>query len=89
MNKTNLIVQAAQRTLDSQIKKPKVIRDKEPMLKTSIEWYEQDYLPNGTIIYDPDGWDRTNYQYSFYEEKITKEEFETRLYKSTVSYSKK
>jgi hypothetical protein len=55
------------------------------LLKTSLEWYEQDYLPDGIIIYDPDGWNRTNYQYSFYEEKITKEEFEKRLFQSTVS----
>jgi hypothetical protein len=52
--------------------------------KTSEEWYNE--IPENfrLVIYDPDGWDRTNYQYSFHEELITKEEFLYRLSKSTV-----
>ena len=50
------------------------------ILKTSDEWLKN---TNHTIL-DPDGWDRTNYQYSFYEELITESEFYSRLYRSTL-----
>jgi hypothetical protein len=53
------------------------------MFKTSEDW-KQELYPNLVII-DPDGWDRSNYEYSFCEEKITKEEFEQRLMRSTVN----
>jgi hypothetical protein len=54
----------------------------ENTLKTSDEWLKDtDYK-----ILDPDGWDRTNYQYSFYEELITETEFYTRLYRSTIQF---
>ena len=51
-------------------------------LKTSDEWLE---IFPGVIILDPDGWDRQNYKFSFYEEKITLDEFKRRLYNSTIS----
>lgn len=51
-------------------------------LKTSEEWYAAG--PKDYVIYDPDGWDRANYQFSFHEEKIAFEEFERRLMRSTV-----
>ena len=41
-----------------------------------------------TIVYDPDGWDRQNYQYSWFEEKITRREFEMRLCISTCFWAK-
>jgi alpha-amylase/alpha-mannosidase (GH57 family) len=49
-------------------------------LKTSEEW--QSKYPHVKIL-DPDGWDRKNYQYSWYEELITREEFEKRMMMST------
>ena len=49
------------------------------ILKTSQEWQEE----SDVIVYDPDGWDRKNYQYSWFEEKISLSEFEKRLMKST------
>lgn len=52
------------------------------MKKTSAEWYETER--DKYIIMDPDGWDRRNYQYSFYEEKITKEEYDQRVFYSTL-----
>lgn len=52
----------------------------ENTLKTSDEWLKN---TNHTIL-DPDGWDRTNYQYSFYEELTTESEFYSRLYRSTL-----
>jgi len=48
--------------------------------KTSEEW---NMLFNGHIL-DPDGWNRVNYQHSWFEEKITREEFEKRMWESTV-----
>ena len=52
--------------------------------KTSKEWYEE--IPDiyNLIIIDADGWDRKNYDYSFNEEKITKDEFMMRLSNSTI-----
>ena len=50
------------------------------MKKTSSEWIKE----YDCEIVDPDGWDRTNYDYSFNEEKITRKEFELRLVRSTI-----
>jgi len=51
-------------------------------LKTSEEWAKLFTL---TIV-DPDGWDRKNFNYSWFEELITREEFERRAYKSTTEF---
>ena len=51
------------------------------MLKTSQEWHE---IFHTIKVVDPDGWDRTNFEYSWNEEKITREEYSSRLEKSTV-----
>jgi hypothetical protein len=50
------------------------------MKKTSAEWQVE--FPNPQVL-DPDGWDRKNYQYSWFEEKITKEEYDKRVMEST------
>ena len=52
--------------------------------KTSAEWYEE--IKHNTIIIDPDGWDRQNYDFSFNKELITEDEFNQRLLKSTIQY---
>lgn len=52
--------------------------------KTSKEWYEEIPKEHKLVIMDPDGWDRKNYDYSFNEELITKNEFDSRLASSTV-----
>lgn len=52
--------------------------------KTSVEWEELVPKKYNLIILDPDGWDRKNFQHSFYEELITKEEFKIRVSSSTV-----
>lgn len=57
-------------------------------LKTSQEWYSLLYPDHKLIIMDPDGWDRTDYDYSFKEEKITIGEFNRRLINSTVIRTK-
>ena len=48
--------------------------------KTSQKW-QADNIE--TIVLDPDGWDRQNYQYSWFEEEITLEEYNSRVFKST------
>jgi hypothetical protein len=55
-------------------------------LMTSDQWNQTEEIKaQGFVICDPDGWDRTNFQYSFYEEKITKEEFHRRRMMSSVA----
>lgn len=56
--------------------------------KTSEEWYNQVDKPSGLIIYDPDGWDRKNWQFSWYEEKITIDEYRNRVFWSTCLFEK-
>jgi hypothetical protein len=54
--------------------------------KNSVEWYNELY-PNGEMtIIDPDGWDRRNFHYSYYEELITSIEFIGRMMTSTCSH---
>lgn len=50
-------------------------------LMTSLQWQEID--SSGVIIIDPDGWDRSNLNYSFNKELITKQEYEKRKSNST------
>jgi len=49
-------------------------------LKTSEEWNEI----HQHVVMDPDGWDRKNFKWSWYEQRITEDEFNARLSKSTV-----
>lgn len=51
--------------------------------KTSQEWQEENMK---TIVLDPDGWDRTNYKYSWFEEEITLEEYNSRVFQSTCMF---
>ena len=57
-------------------------------LKTSQQWCETIPAKYKLVIMDPDGWDRKNYQYSFHEEKITKDEFMMRMSRSTCKCSR-
>ena len=56
----------------------------EEVLKTSQEWYLEKYPEHTLVILDPDGWDRTNWLYSWYEEKISEDTWMERLSLSTV-----
>jgi hypothetical protein len=49
--------------------------------RTSREWQA---LKQDILVYDPDGWDRKNFDYSWYEELITEEEYDLRVSKSTI-----
>jgi len=55
------------------------------MKKVSSKWIKE----YNCKIFDPDGWDRTNYDYSFNKEKITRKEFENRLIFSTIQWKDK
>lgn len=48
-------------------------------VRTADEWVEM----TGTIVYDPDGWDRRNFRDSW-AEKIDRFEFRRRAWSSTV-----
>lgn len=56
------------------------------VLKTSEEWmklYKDEF-----IVYDPDGWDRSNFDFSWFIEKISYTEFQQRVMRSTLIYRK-
>jgi len=59
--------------------------NKNDIIQTSDKWLKDDEFKN-LIILDPDGWDRANFQYSFYEEQISLEEFRKRVYVSTIQW---
>ncbi len=48
--------------------------------RTSAEWA---VLIGHMDVYDPDGWDRKNWQFSWHEERITAEEYIRRVNCST------
>jgi hypothetical protein len=52
--------------------------------KTSEEW--QQIYPTIKVL-DPDGWNRENFQYSWFEEKITISEYNSRLFISTCEFN--
>ena len=54
------------------------------VLRTSQEWFQLTNARCSSVIYDPDGWDRSNYDYSFNEELITHDEYLKRLSVSTI-----
>lgn len=59
-------------------------------LRTSEQWFAKHVREwDFTVILDPDGWDRSNLRYSFYEEEITEEEYYRRRARSTTSSSNK
>ena len=58
------------------------------MKKTSKEWESEIPKKYKVQILDPDGWDRKNFDYSFNQELITKDEFNMRLMFSTISCHK-
>ena len=52
--------------------------------RTSEKWANL-LLRNGEVILDPDGWDREDFHFSFFEEMINEEEFKRRMMFSTVA----
>ena len=49
---------------------------------TADEWFQKEL--NGCTIIDADGFDRGNFQYSYFEEKITRREFYRRINDCTI-----
>jgi hypothetical protein len=56
-------------------------------LRTSEEWSKLPSEQRITIV-DPDGWDRNNFHYSWYEEKISHKTYEFRKMQSTLRIKK-
>jgi len=76
--------------IDKNIKEiVELLKMKEEMeiFKTSEEWMKLPIYKHINIL-DADGWDRTNFDYSFKKEKINKTEFDKRLAFSTIHHKK-
>ena len=56
--------------------------------KTSEEWFIELYPNNEIQILEPLGWDKKDFKKSYYEEKISKDEFNLRVLFSTVNYER-
>lgn len=52
------------------------------MKLTSDQWEKR--KPDTKVI-DPDGWDRKNFEYSWFKELITEEEYDQRVSRSTIA----
>ena len=55
-----------------------------PTVRTSKQWEELVPKKYKLVIMDPDGWDRKNFDWSFNQELITKDEFMNRIARSTI-----
>lgn len=55
----------------------------EEWLKSSEDWQKEIPYPK---VLDPDGWDRSNYEYSWKEELISLSEYIRRRFLSTCMY---
>jgi len=51
---------------------------------TSQEWFEKIPKEYNVLLWSSEGWNKDNFNYNFYEEKIDKNEFIERLINSTV-----
>lgn len=55
--------------------------------QTSSKWLNSEEFAHIEIL-EAKGWDKENWQYSFFKQKITKQEFELRLIKSIIREKK-
>ncbi len=53
---------------------------------TSKDWYATLFPNKEVVVLDPDGWDRTNFQFSWFEELITEQQFHLRVMSSTCKF---
>ena len=65
--------------------KPKL--NMEDIKKTSEQWSKE--IKMEVKVLDPDGWDRANWEYSYYQEQITETEYRRRVAMSTVKFTGK
>lgn len=56
--------------------------------KTSEEWSKDPKFLDTTVL-DPDGWDRQDFEFSWFQEKITASEYEYRMINSTIMSKRK
>ena len=49
-------------------------------MKTSADWA----IEYGVVVLNPDGWNRKNFEFSFNEELISRDEFTKRISTSTI-----
>lgn len=61
----------------------KELHKTKPTQQTSEYWSKTEDFQRYQVL-DPDGWDRKNFQFSWFEELVTKEEFQKRLFESTL-----
>jgi len=54
------------------------------ILQTSEQWYKEFRKNSRQVIWDPDGWDRKNFNFAWNDELITWQEFKRRLKLSTL-----
>ena len=57
---------------------------KKEMLKTSEQWQKK--FKKDILVLDPDGWNRTRFEHSWKEEKISLAEFKKRCMTSTLKF---
>lgn len=57
------------------------------LLKTSEEWVNDSRYAELTVL-DPDGWPRepSEFEFHWFEERISQKEFERRVYDSTIQW---
>jgi len=54
------------------------------VLKSSDAWYAEIVRKGKFEIVDPSGWNKNDFKYSFNQELVTRDEFDTRLIQSTL-----
>mgnify|MGYP006409405739 CR=1 FL=1 len=73
-----------QRLIGSRAPAPTVQRDDPNALRrTSAQWAAQ-RVGSPVVLIDPDGWDRTDWTYSYFVERISEREYDRRLGASTI-----
>ena len=58
------------------------------ILRTSEEWYDEMYGDGEIEILDALGWDKRDFSYSWYHERISEQEFNMRILLSEINYKK-
>lgn len=52
--------------------------------KPAADWFMELHHNKGVVILNPDGFDRSNFHYSFNEEPLTKKEYLLKLAECTI-----
>ena len=57
--------------------------------KTSEEWFSILYPNNEIEILEPNGWDKNDFRTSYYQERISEQEFNLRILLSEIKHGKR